>query len=194
MVKSEHAKKKPRKLSNPYDANLHKVARLVDEGLLSKAAARLCSRGIEEASPDLLQKVRNLFPAGSPPLCPPVVTAPAQVTTEDVRKLILTAPSGLACGFSGLRFEHLRFFTGRKVTCELSVQDALTRVVNCALAGDLAPRLRPFLCGGRLVPLKKKDGGIRPLVVGESLRAIIAKLGVHISAPAAADLCACRCI
>ena len=56
--------------------------------------------------------------------------------------------------------------------------DALTRVVNRALSGDLPASLQRFLCGGRLVPLKKKDEGIRPLVVGECLRSLIAKLAV----------------
>ena len=187
-VKTEHAKKKTKLLSAPYEVHLRKVARLVDEGLLSKAAARLCSRGVEEPSSDLLERVQALFPVALPPRCPPVLASPAEVTTAEIRKLILTAPSGLACGPSALRFEHLRFFTGRKVVCDDAVIDGMTRVVNCALPGELSSCLRPFLCGGRLVPLKKKDGSIRPLIVGEVLRAIIAKIGVRVAAAAAIDL------
>ena len=160
----------------------------MDDGLLSKAAARLCSRGIAEPSDSLFQKVQRLFPTAAPPRCPPAVSAPFQATVDEVRKLVLTAPNGLAPGPSSLRFEHLRYFRGRKCVCDDSLVDALTRVVNCALAGDLAPELRPFLCGGRLVPLLKKDGGIRPLVVGECLRAVIAKVGVRLALSAAATL------
>ena len=187
-VAKEHPRKAARHLTTSLDAQLRKVARLVDDGLLSKAAARLCSRGIAEPSDSLFQKVQRLFPTAAPPRCPPAVSAPFQATVDEVRKLVLTAPNGLAPGPSSLRFEHLRYFRGRKCVCDDSLVDALTRVVNCALAGDLAPELRPFLCGGRLVPLLKKDGGIRPLVVGERLRAVIAKVGVRLALSAAATL------
>ena len=36
--------------------------------------------------------------------------------------------------------------------------------------------LQCYICGGRLIPLNKKDHGIRPLVVGELFRAIVAKM------------------
>ena len=52
---------------------------------------------------------------------------------------------------------------------------ALTSITNLALGGYLPQELQTHLCGGKQVPLLKKDCGIRPLVVGECLRAIIAK-------------------
>ena len=55
---------------------------------------------------------------------------------------------------------------------------SLAKFVNACLAGYLPPEIQPYLCGGRLVPLRKKDEGIRPLVIGELLRAIAAKLSL----------------
>jgi len=33
----------------------------------------------------------------------------------------------------------------------------------------------PYLCAARLIPLKKKDGGVRPIAVGDTLRRLTAK-------------------
>jgi len=37
------------------------------------------------------------------------------------------------------------------------------------------PRAAPYLCAARLIPLKKKDGGVRPIAVGDTLRRLKAK-------------------
>jgi len=42
-------------------------------------------------------------------------------------------------------------------------------------AGRLQPRAAPFLCAARLIPLKKKDGSVRPIAVGDTLRRLTAK-------------------
>ena len=43
-------------------------------------------------------------------------------------------------------------------------------------------------CGGRLIPLIKKDGGVRPLVVGEFLRALVSKCALAEVTPQLAQL------
>ena len=52
---------------------------------------------------------------------------------------------------------------------------ALLSLTSCAAAGDLDPHAVQTLCIAKLVPLKKKDGGVRPIAVGETLRRVIAK-------------------
>ena len=127
-VAKEHPRKAARHLTTSLDAQLRKVARLVDDGLLSKAAARLCSRGIAEPSDSLFQKVQRHFPTAAPPRCPPAVSAPFQATVEEVRKLVLTAPNGLAPGPSSLRFEHLRYFSVSATTPSLTPSPELSTV------------------------------------------------------------------
>ena len=78
-----------------------------------------------------------------------------------------------------MRFEHFSYFRGRQPACDDDLVDALTRLVNLALNGDLHTDLRRILCGGRLVPLLKKDNRIRPLVFWEVLRFIICKVAVR---------------
>ena len=49
---------------------------------------------------------------------------------------------------------------------------------NFCIAGYLPQCLQAFLCSGRLIPLNKKDRGVRPIVVGEYLRALVSKLAL----------------
>jgi len=53
--------------------------------------------------------------------------------------------------------------------------EALLTPVTTVSAGRLHPQAAPFLCTARLIPLKKKDGGVRPIAVGDNLRRLTAK-------------------
>ena len=55
------------------------------------------------------------------------------------------------------------------------LKDSLTNFVNLLLKGDLPVSVREIVYGGRLIALQKKDGGIRPTVVGYTLRRLAAK-------------------
>ena len=50
------------------------------------------------------------------------------------------------------------------------LKDSLTDFVNLLLKGDLPVPVREIVYGGRLIALQKKDGGIRPIMVGYTLR------------------------
>ena len=52
---------------------------------------------------------------------------------------------------------------------------ALATFVQACVNGRLPEALGPILCAGRLIPLKTKDGGVRPLAVGEVLRRVVGK-------------------
>jgi len=54
------------------------------------------------------------------------------------------------------------------------LEDLLTLITTVS-AGRLHPRAAQFLCAARLIPLKKKDGGVRPIAVGDTLRRLTAK-------------------
>jgi hypothetical protein len=43
--------------------------------------------------------------------------------------------------------------------------------------------MSPYYGGARLIPLCKKDGGVRPLAVGETLRRFVCKLAIRNCAP-----------
>ena len=95
------------------------------------------------------------------------------VDDEELMKIITRWPKGLAPGSSGIRGEHLRVAIswGDKK----SVLTDLQAFVAQALSGTLPRSLIPFMGGGRLVPLRKKDNGVRPIIIGELFKAITEK-------------------
>ena len=100
---------------------------------------------------------------------------PSKFNPKWLKKLLET-PKGLAPGSSGLRAEHLQaILTDRNLGISGEALDLLAKFVNLSLGGYLPTNLQTYFCGGRLIPLNKKDTGIRPIVVGELLRALIAK-------------------
>ena len=52
---------------------------------------------------------------------------------------------------------------------------AVLDVVNLLARGEDPTSVAPYLCRASLLALKKKDGGIRPIAVGEILRRLVAK-------------------
>jgi len=53
--------------------------------------------------------------------------------------------------------------------------EALLTLVTTISSGRLHPRAAPYLRAARLIPLRKKDGGVRPIAVGDTLRRLVAK-------------------
>ena len=49
------------------------------------------------------------------------------------------------------------------------------KLVNVMAGGGVPDSVAPFLCGARLHAGNKKDGGIRPIAVGNTLRRLTAK-------------------
>ena len=136
-----------------------RVANLVDQGLLSRAASQLCSRGLAPFTPATFAKVVQLFPPGPLPLKVDVPTAPSfEIQPKAMGKLIMKCPKGLAPGCSGLRAEHLK-----AVLCDRNLGRAgeclsgLTKFANLCVGGYLPPELQPYLCGGRLIPLNNNN-------------------------------------
>ena len=165
---------------------LNRVAHLVDAGYLSKAARQLLSHGIHERTPETLEKVRQLFPqpANPHPLRGPITASSLSITPDQLLKVIDKTPQGLAPGPSGLRAEHLQALlpakSKRRPTDPTNpALQALTDFVNYGLAGLFPSEIQGPLCAGLLVPLKKKDGGIRPVVVGDTLRNLVSRAGMH---------------
>jgi hypothetical protein len=57
-----------------------------------------------------------------------------------------------------------------------SLLDALTDFTNLVLNGGVPALARPVFFGATLISFNKKDGGIRPIAVGLTLRQLIAKM------------------
>ena len=87
---------------------------------------------------------------------------------------IMSFPPGSAPGPSGLRPSHLKDCL-LKVGVGSTLQSSLAALVEKGATGHLHHAAAPFLCASNLIPLKKKDSGIRPIAVGDTLRRVIGK-------------------
>jgi len=56
-----------------------------------------------------------------------------------------------------------------------SLQQALVDFLNLMLAGSFDQEVNSIIFGGRLIAVSKKDGGIRPICVGYTLRRLAAR-------------------
>ena len=99
-----------------------------------------------------------------------------QVSSEEVVEAICSFPCGSAGGPGGLRPQYLKDMIrisagegGRVVLQSLNI------FVNFVLAGDVASLAQPYFFGATLTALNKKDGGVRPIAVGCTLRRLVAK-------------------
>ena len=142
-------------------------------GLPGRACRQLCSRGVVEGE-DILEQLALLFPKTSEDLV--AKAAPTTIQDDQLCRILRSVPRGLAPGPSGLRTDHiiqLRDYKKGKLFDELVALSI--GFAQQAVSGNLPKHLARWLCAGRAIPLKKKGGGIRPLVVGETLRAVVSK-------------------
>jgi hypothetical protein len=144
----------------------------MQEGQVGKAVKALNSDGIADITNQVVQEMQRKHPPDNPPTLPdsPAPT-PLQFTAAETLKALLSFPRGTAAGPSNLRVEHLL----NAVSCPSptigdSTLQSLTSVINVLMCGNVPPSIAPFLSGANLFPLKKKNGGLRPIAVGEVLR------------------------
>jgi hypothetical protein len=156
------------------------VESLVAEGALAKAAKALVSRGLADLDdPGNREALLRLNPVGEP-VTPVEVPAPDFGLTgaqwkDLVHAAIVSFPAGSAPGPSGLRPCHLKDCIRRPGSAG-SLLPPLTAFVRRAAAGLLPAPMAPWLCAAKTIPLRKKDGGIRPIAVGDTLRRTIGKV------------------
>ena len=148
-----------------------------------KGAVRLASSDdtIRELDEATLSALRDKHPAPHPDTeIPPLLSTsqipPLQVSADEVSKAIRSFPCASAAGPDGLRPQHLKDMIGAAAGEGGNILlQALTRFVNLVLEGKVTPPARHFFFGATLLALGKKDGGVRPIAVGCTLRRLVAK-------------------
>ena len=161
-----------------------RLRRLVGEGAPARAMQTLLSEGVHDAAdPEVQQRLRELHP-GAPPLASedegllgtasPLVPNVSEAWLAAVLDAVRTFPNGSAPGPSGLRPSALQDLLCRNRRSG-DLLPALATFVQACVNGRLPDTLGPMLCAARLIPLKKKDGGVRPVAVGEVLRRVVGK-------------------
>ena len=101
---------------------------------------------------------------------------PLSVVERDIVDSIKSFPAGSAGGIDGLRPQHLKDLTNAQSgEAGQRLISRLTDFANVCLSGNVPPSIRSIFCGASLCALNKKDGDIRPIAVGSTLRRLVAK-------------------
>ena len=151
---------------------------LTQEGNLSKACSALLSYGIADVIPSVLCDLRSKHPSRPTAVKLPVTSLPPsiQMTRDEVVVGIRSFPAASGAGTSKLSPDHLR--EALKCATPLKSErllDEITSLVNILASGEVCPSLATRICAAYLHPLLKKDGGIRPVAVGETFRRLVSK-------------------
>ena len=108
-------------------------------------------------------------------------TTPQYHTDEsEVLQAIRSFPNGSGGGLDGLKPQHLKDLVGsRGREHESRLLKSLTHFVNLVLDGCVPQEIRSIFFGASLCALRKKDGGVRPIAIGNTLRRLISKVAVR---------------
>lgn len=105
---------------------------------------------------------------------------PLQVDPDMVESSIKSFANGSSAGCDSLRPQHLKDIislsageNGQKALI------SLTKLSNFLLAGNLNEGMCELLYGASLCALVKKDGGIRPIAIGSTIRRLVAKIACY---------------
>ena len=89
---------------------------------------------------------------------------------------IRSFPNGSAGGPDSLRPQHLKDLTSPSAEgAGVRLIQSLTAFINLVLQGETPLSVRHVFFGAILIPLGKKDTGVRPIAVGNTLRRLAAK-------------------
>lgn len=99
------------------------------------------------------------------------------LTTDEISEAVHGLPNGSAAGPNGHRSQHLKeMIADTKRRENHTLLENLTAVSNIMLAGAVPEEIRPLLFGANLFAFGKKDGGVRPIAVGFTVRRMVAKI------------------
>jgi hypothetical protein len=149
------------------------IEKLVAAGEVRKASGKLLKEEPLATGPGVVTELRNLFPrSANQNVVPHGVRArplPATRTAvKDAIAYVLSHPSRRSSADrAGSRFEHWQIMEAS--------EDGISKassVLELLLLGDVPEEVLAAHAGGRVVALRKKTGGLRPLVIGSTLRRI----------------------
>ena len=116
------------------------------------------------------------------PLPDPSNVESFQTSEFFVHKALMSFPNGSSAGPDCIAPQILKDLTAKSNgQTGLNFLKALTSLVNIILDGKVPDELRPYFFGAKLIALKKPDGGLRPIAIGNTLRRVSAKCaGYHV--------------
>ncbi|XP_063368267.1 uncharacterized protein LOC134656640 [Cydia amplana] len=151
-----------------------------------KGASRLLfsSESLSPDNPDTLQALQTKHPpAPSTPysLDPPTASQVClQINSKETLEAIISFKTGSAAGLDGISPQHLKdLISHSSGDAGIQLLNSITKLINKMYTGNINPDIVPILFGANLIALNKKDGGVRPIAVGTTLRRLASKIAVR---------------
>ena len=150
-----------------------------------KAAIRVVSLDdtVLEVTPEVLQALMLRHLSEPEHSVTPIIPAENIAVTADENKIFrsLRSFSGGCCGgIDGLRPTHLLDLVAVSTAeAGLHLRRSITNLTNKILRGDVSDYAVKLLFSSNLTALRKKDGSIRPVAVGNVFRRLVAKVGCY---------------
>ena len=174
--------------SSEEDRNLHlkkRVSAKFADGDIRGAVRELASSlGLAPNNETTINSLQLQHPPAPDDLSMPTppdddYAGPTVAVEDDIRRAISSFPPGSAGGLDGLRPGHLKALLGRESgEAGARLLSRLTEFTNMVLRGEVPDFVITTFFGASISALMKKDGGIRPIAVGNTLRRLATKVGV----------------
>ena len=190
----------PRSAQTPQrEHNLRRARALAQEQAYAKAMRALDSVGTHEATPSVQQEIVDKHPQQTPHTdglheLPPQSELPqipqlTPFTREEVMRCAKKFPRGSAAGGSGFSPGHLlELLQAPDADNRGGLQDAIAAGAAVLAKGRGPERLARWLAGAPITALRKPDGGVRPIAVGETIRRLVSSLLMSRIATKARDM------
>ena len=146
-------------------------------GQYRNALQALSSDGLAGDSDSVLQELTRKHPQGSPPTLPdgPCPAAPP-IPSDSVRSAVLSFNTDTAPGPTGFRANYLKdLFASPNPNQRQRLFSSLTNIVNKMNQGNVPSEIRPFLFAATLHAATKKQGGVRPIAIGDVYCRLVSK-------------------
>ena len=157
-------------LYDPMESLAKRVSAKLEEGDYGGEVPIACSEdAIADITPDILSALLEKHPRPHPDSYLPSPPIPGNFIpfSEIFLSSIRSFPRGSAGGPDGIRPDGIRPQHLLDLTSALAelggrvLLRALTNFANCVLRGEAPQSIKPILFEANLIPLQKKDGGIR---------------------------------
>ena len=159
--------------SSPKEKSIKRCLKLIQLGRLKDAVQALSADEVKEVTPEVEELLKSKFPnAPTPPIIPPGERVlPLTVEADLIKSLIKKFPKDTGCGRDGWRAQYfLDLLADPDENRRKDYLDGFTAIANLLLSAEIPDILAPFIASANLIPLDKKDGGVRPICVGGIFR------------------------
>lgn len=154
------------------------VRRLISLGRYSDAVKQLDSSGVHGATERVLQILLDKHPQVGTMEAPPMKPCWIAFEADDVKKSLMDFPNGSTGGPFGLTELHIKQIVDDPQIGD-QVYQYLATYAGLFVSGKFPRGLAPYYGGARLIPLMKKDNGVRPMAVGDTLRRLCCKMALE---------------